>query len=39
MERCEACGSWQEDCDCILPPWKMRELGLDDEQEDQEEQL
>ncbi len=25
MERCESCGSWQEDCDCPCPPWRMKE--------------
>lgn len=25
MTKCESCGSWQEDCDCPIPPWRMDE--------------
>lgn len=33
MERCDSCGSWTEECECPIPPWRMKEyeaaeLGL-----------
>jgi hypothetical protein len=23
MTKCAACGSWQEQCQCLLPPWQL----------------
>jgi hypothetical protein len=28
MRRCTDCGSWTEECECPIPPWRMEEYDV-----------